>query len=103
MGNWNMSGTKPDLLIDSATVVSLRPGPPPSTSSTQMQQETQEVYNYVQNPTRDNIRIVQFWADGVGTYTPPGHWNTIAAQVSIERSFDLEQVAWVHRIVWASQ
>ena len=26
--------------------------------------------------------IAQFWADGAGTETPPGHWNSIAREVS---------------------
>jgi hypothetical protein len=26
----------------------------------------------VHNPSRENIRIVHYWADGVGTYTPMG-------------------------------
>jgi PAP2 superfamily len=68
------------FLFDSATVVSLRPDAPPSTGSVQMQQDAAEVYSYVKNPSADNIKLVQYWADGVGTYTPPGHWNAIAAE-----------------------
>ena len=26
------------------------------------------------------MEIARFWADGAGTYTPPGHWNQIAVQ-----------------------
>ena len=36
-------------------------------------------YAMIKNDTREHYRIVNFWADGVGTYTPPGHWNAIAA------------------------
>lgn len=68
------------FLFDSMTCVSLRPGPPPSTSSDQMKKDVAEVRDYVTNPSRDRMRIVQYWADGVGTYTPPGHWNAIAAE-----------------------
>lgn len=57
-----------------------RPGPPPSTSSSQMQQELAEVKNAVSNITRDQIAIVYKWADGVSTPTPPGHWNAIASE-----------------------
>ncbi|MCX6877195.1 MAG: phosphatase PAP2 family protein [Verrucomicrobia bacterium] len=28
--------------------------------------------------TADQTQIAKFWADGGGTYTPPGHWNAIA-------------------------
>jgi len=59
-------------------IVNERPGPPPSTSSAQMQQELAEVKNAVANLTRDQLAIVYKWADGVSTYTPPGHWNYIA-------------------------
>ncbi len=75
------------FLFDSATVVSLRPGPPPAVGSDEMTKDVAEVKNYVNNPTRDNMRIVQFWADGVGTYTPPGHWNAIAAEDFITQNY----------------
>lgn len=80
------------FLFDSATAVSLCPGPPPSTGSQQMKDETQEIYNFVQNPSRDQMRIVQFWADGVGTYTPPGHWNAIAAEDFVKQNWS--EVRW---------
>src|SRR5262249_51584350 len=32
--------------------------------------------------TADQTQIARFWADGSGSYTPPGHWNQIAAQVA---------------------
>lgn len=45
---------------------------------------------------RDNIRIVQFWADGVGTYAPPGHWNAIAAEDFINLNFS--EVRWANNL-----
>ncbi len=80
------------FLFDSATVVSLRPGPPPSTSSDQMKQDAAEVLAAVKNPTRENLRIVEYWADGVGTYTPPGHWNAIAADDFMKQNYS--EVRW---------
>src|SRR4029450_10912080 len=56
------------------------PGPPPSTSSAQMQQELAEVKTYSDNVTREQVAIANKWADGPGTSTPPGHWNDIAAE-----------------------
>lgn len=56
-----------------------RPPAPPSTSSALMQQEVAEVKRTVDNLTREQLAIVYKWADGVGTYTPAGHWNHIAA------------------------
>ncbi|HRI61816.1 MAG TPA: vanadium-dependent haloperoxidase, partial [Saprospiraceae bacterium] len=29
-----------------------------------------------------------YWADGVGTYTPPGHWNRRAAQLIYEKQLN---------------
>jgi PAP2 superfamily len=84
------------FLFDSLTAISLRPGPPPSTSSDEMKNETEEVYNYTSNPTRENIQIVHFWSDGVGTYTPPGHWNMIAAEDFITKNFS--EVRWARNM-----
>jgi hypothetical protein len=75
------------FLFDSLTCLSLRPGPPPSTSSDEMKHDVTEVHDYVTNPTREHMRIVQFWADGVGTYTPPGHWDAIAAEDFIKKNY----------------
>jgi hypothetical protein len=32
--------------------------------------------------TADQTELALFWADGAGTYSPPGHWNQIAAIVA---------------------
>jgi hypothetical protein len=75
------------FLFDSATVVSLRPPPPPAVGSDKMNSDIAEVKRYIDNPTRENMHIVQFWADGVGTYTPPGHWNAIAAEDFVKQNY----------------
>ncbi len=76
------------FLFDSLTLVNtIRPVPPPSTSSPQFAAELQEVLNYSKNLTRDQMRIAHFWADGVNTYTPPGHWNYIAANDFVFQNF----------------
>ncbi len=91
-----MFGNVKAFLFDSLTCISLRPPPPPLTSSEQMKKETDEVYNYTKNPSRENIALVQFWADGAGTYTPPGHWNDIAAEDFIKERFS--EVRWARNI-----
>jgi hypothetical protein len=83
--------TKP-FLFDSATAVSLRPGPPPLVSSEQMKKETAEILEFTKNDTREHYRIVHFWADGVATSTPPGHWNAIAADDFITKNYS--EVRW---------
>jgi hypothetical protein len=84
------------FLFDSLTAVSLRPGPPPSTSSDQMKKELAEVYSYTSNPKRENIAKVHFWADGVATSTPPGHWNDIAANDFLQKNFS--EVRWARNL-----
>lgn len=85
------------FLFDSLTVKNvLRPGPPPSTGSAQMKQETEEVKSYVVNPSAANLKIVQFWADGVGTSTPPGHWNAIASEDFVGKNFS--EVRWARNL-----
>jgi hypothetical protein len=84
------------FLCDSLTVISLRPGPPPSTSSEQMKKELAEVYSYTSNPKRENIAIVHFWADGVATVTPPGHWNDIACNDFIKMNYS--EVRWARNL-----
>jgi hypothetical protein len=84
------------FLCDSLTVIALRPGPPPSVKSSEMKTETEEVYQYVKDPTRERTKIVHFWADGVGTYTPPGHWDAIAAEDFITKNFS--EVRWARNM-----
>jgi membrane-associated phospholipid phosphatase len=82
--------------FDSATLISIRPPAPPGTNSDKFKQELEEVYNYAKNPTREQIRIAQFWADGLGTYTPPGHWNAIAADDFVK--MNLSEVRWARNL-----
>ncbi len=80
------------FLFDSLTTIAIRPGPPPSTKSTKLLTELEEVKRYTKNATRKEIAIVHDWADGVGTYTPPGHWNAIAADDFVNQRFS--EVRW---------
>ena len=85
------------FLFDSLTMVTtIRPSAPPSTSSLQFKEEVAEVYNFSKNPTRDQIRIAHFWADGINTYTPPGHWNAIASEDFVKQNFS--EVRWARNM-----
>lgn len=62
-----------------AEIVSLEPGPPPSTSSAEMKADLATVKSTTDNLTREQLAIALKWNDGPGTSTPPGHWNAIAS------------------------
>jgi len=80
------------FLFDTTTVVSLRPGPPNLAGSAAFKAEEAEVLSYSQHPTAANQALVDFWADGVGTYTPPGHWDAIAETEFVKEHFS--EVRW---------
>ncbi len=84
------------FLFDSLTLISIRPMAPPSTSSSQFQQEADEVLYYSGHYDRDRIATVHFWADGVNTYTPPGHWDAIAAEDFVQQRFS--EVRWARNM-----
>lgn len=68
-------------------IVAVRPGPPPLAGDTEMTKEVEEVKWYSKNLTRGRLAIVDKWADGAGTYTPPGHWNDIAEEYIHDANF----------------
>jgi hypothetical protein len=80
------------FLFDTLTVVALRPAAPNPTKSDAFKKEVSEVLTYSENPTREHQATVEFWADGVGTYTPPGHWNAIAADEFVKQNYS--EVRW---------
>ena len=81
-------GAVKTFLFDSLTLVnSIRPPAPPSTGSQKFKDETEEVYQITKNLTREQLRIADFWSDGPRTYTPPGHWNYIAANDFAQQNF----------------
>lgn len=90
-GRWYSSATPPELpmlplwgqvrpwLMSSGW--QFRPSPPPPLSSPDYQAALQEVRRISDHRTPAQIAIAQFWADGNGTATPPGHWNAIASEL----------------------
>jgi membrane-associated phospholipid phosphatase len=61
--------------------VALRPPPPPQPGEPAFEAEVQEVYHVSQTLTPEQRAIALFWADGPGTFTPPGHWDAIALEL----------------------
>jgi hypothetical protein len=75
---WNMTP---------AQITSERPLPPTPTLSSEFASEVEEVKYYSEHLTRERLAIVHKWADGAGTYTPPGHWNDIAEEYIAQSNF----------------
>ncbi|MFD0793966.1 phosphatase PAP2 family protein [Mucilaginibacter litoreus] len=84
------------FLFSPQTVVDLRPPAPYSTSSPEFKKEADEVLAMSRNNSREHQRIVAFWADGVGTVTPPGHWNSIAADEFVKHNYS--EVRWARNL-----
>ena len=72
------------------------PGPPPLTS-VKYASDLNEIkaLGVATHSTRtdEQTQIALFWADGAGTETPPGHWNSIASDVSVAQGNSLEENA----------
>jgi hypothetical protein len=67
--------------FDDATKIALRPPVPPQPGSEAFENDMEELRKLAKNRTREQFRIAAYWADGPGTYTPPGHWNRKAAEL----------------------
>lgn len=74
-----------------------RAPPPPALDTPKYAEELNEVKIIGANNsairTADQTIIAQFWANGAGTETPPGHWNRIAASISQARGLSLRDNA----------
>ena len=84
------------FLFDTLTVIAIRPPAPPSTHSEQFRKETEEVLWYSRNVTRERMATVHFWADGTGTYSPPGHWDAIASEEFVKENYS--EVRWARNM-----
>ena len=74
-----------------------RPPGPPSLDSQDYAADYEEVKQLGalvgSTRTDDQTEIALFWADGAGTETPPGHWNSIAQTIADARGNTLEENA----------
>jgi membrane-associated phospholipid phosphatase len=73
--------------FDAATLVTIRPAAPPAIGSAEFNRDLDELRDLAKNRTREEFRIAAYWADGAGSYTPPGHWNRKAAELIYEKRF----------------
>ncbi len=74
-----------------------RPAGPPALDSAEYAAEFNQVkaLGRLNSTTRtaEQTEIAQFWADGAGTFTPPGHWNLIAERVALAQQNTLSENA----------
>lgn len=73
----------------------LRPAAPPVWGSAAYLAALAEVRRIADTRTPEQTRIALFWADGVGTATPPGHWNAIAAELIASHNLNEEKATRV--------
>lgn len=62
----------------------VRPGPPPAIGSPEFNRDVAELKHMQENMTEEMRKIANWWSDGLGTYTPPGHWNKFAKDFIIK-------------------
>lgn len=62
----------------------VRPEAPPALNSAEFQKAADELKKITNNLTNEQRRIANWWSDGLGTYTPPGHWNRFASDFIIK-------------------
>ena len=67
-----------------ANVEDVRPVPPPAIDSEEYTKDVALLKEHADNITEEKRRIANFWQDGLGTYTPPGHWNRFANEFMVE-------------------
>ena len=74
-----------------------RPPGPPSLDSQQYAADYEEVKELGaavgSTRTEEQTEIALFWADGAGTETPPGHWNSIAQIIGAAQGTTMEENA----------
>ncbi|HZY80839.1 MAG TPA: phosphatase PAP2 family protein [Cyclobacteriaceae bacterium] len=102
----NTNATTPGArmwMMTNAQLVAERPLAPPPTASEEMKKEVEEVYYYTTHVTRERLAIVHKWADGAGTYTPPGHWAEIASHYVEEANMSEVRAARVFAYLGISQ
>lgn len=71
-----------------SNVEDVRPSPPPTPGSAEFEEAAKELRDIADNLTNDQRRIANFWSDGLGTYTPPGHWNRFASELIVKYKFN---------------
>ena len=79
--------------FDAATKVALRPVPPPALNSPEFATAMDELKTINKSQTREQARIANYWSDGAGSYTPPGHWMRAAANAANDAKYSEVRMA----------
>ncbi len=69
-------------------VEAVRPAPPPAPGSPEFEKDMAELRRIADKLSKEQRRIANFWSDGLGTYTPPGHWNRRAAELIVKNRYN---------------
>lgn len=77
-------------------VETVRPPAPPAIGSPAFEADMAELNNIRENLTDEQRRIANFWSDGLGTYTPPGHWNRFASDAIVQYRYNPLRAARVY-------
>jgi hypothetical protein len=62
-----------------------------TTNDEAYRRQAQEVLDYSAELTDEHKIIAEFWADGPGTWTPPGHWMQLANGISIRDGHGIDE------------
>ena len=65
-----------------------RPDPPYKKHMSQFKEQAKDILNISAGLTDKQKVIAEYWADGPGSYTPPGHWCEIAQFVADCKKYD---------------
>ena len=73
--------------FDRATLESIRPAIPYLPGSEAFNKDLAELQRINESQTREQAAIANYWADGPGSYTPPGHWHRYACEVGVDAKY----------------
>ena len=73
--------------FDRNTLENIRPSLPYLENSAEFKKDLDELKSIQKNQTRKQAAIANYWADGPGSYTPPGHWHRYAAKAGVDAEY----------------
>ena len=79
--------------FDRATLESIRPAIPYLPGSEAFNKDLAELQAINKSQTREQASIANYWADGPGSYTPPGHWHRYACEAGVDAKYSQVRMA----------